>query len=467
MFSKTDFLLKNLWHSETLCALKEFVSIQSLSPSFDPDWERHGELHKAIEIAKSFGEKLLSNIQFEILESPGRSPLLFFEIPAFGDSASHGDVLFYGHLDKQPEGNGWSNNRCPFSATQEDTVLYGRGVADDGYSFYSAVSIAKALESGGLSHPRIWGVFETCEESGSFDFSHWMQLLAPRLSNVALILVLDAGCIDYSGLYVTTNFRGILRATLKVSVLNHGVHSGVASGIVPDSFMIARNLLDRLEDSSSGKILDKAFYTTIPATRLEQLREKAKRITSFKHDFPWINAPITLSKTIEENLIAQTWLPQLTIIGAQGLPDINKAGNVLRASTSLKLSLRLPPMIDSQAAESALKRILLDDPPFGASVELSDVSSSEGWNAPEEAEWLSREINDASLDIFGKPAVYSGEGGTLSICNVFQSTCPKAQFLLTGVLGPNSNAHGPDEALRLDYVEKLCCALSRIIVRVP
>ncbi len=465
MFSKTDSTLSGLWHNETLLALKDFIAIPSLSPGFDAAWEEHGYLQHAILQAKNFAEKLLKDIRVEVLEAKGKSPMLFFELPAFREGASKGDILFYGHLDKQPPAEGWSEGRAAFTPTVEDNTLYGRGAADDGYSFYAALSIAKALEEGGISHPRLFGVFETGEESGSPDFDYWMRQLASRLKSVALILVLDAGCLDYKRLCVTTNFRGVLSATLKVSVLRHGVHSGTASGIVPDSFMIARNLLERLEDSSTGKILNKAFYGEIPATRLREVKEKAALIGGLEGDFPWIEDPVLRSKNTEELLLAQTWLPELALIGAAGLPQPATAGNVLRESTSLRLSMRLPPTVDSSAAEKALQELLLTNPPFGAKVELLDFSSFDGWDAPEETPALAREIQRASEEVFGLPAVYSGEGGSLSIFDTLEETCPAAQFLLTGVLGPHSNAHGPDEALHLDYVENLCKALARIVAR--
>ena len=465
MFSKTDSTLSSLWHNETLQALKDFIAIPSLSPSFDASWEKHGYLRCAIEQGKRFAEKLFSNIHVEVLEEAGKSPLLFFELPPFGEAASKGDILFYGHLDKQPPAKGWSAGRAAFTPTVEENVLYGRGAADDGYSFYAALSIAKALEAGGVSHPRLFGVFETGEESGSPDFDYWMQLLASRLKSVALVLVLDAGCLDYKRLCITTNFRGVLSATLKVSVLRHGVHSGTASGIVPDSFMIARNLLDRLEDSATGKVLDKAFYGEIPAARLKEVKEKASLIGSLENDFPWIENPVLRSKNTEETLLAQTWLPELAVIGAAGLPDAATAGNVLRESTSLRLSMRLPPTVNSAVAQKALQELLLSNPPFGAMVELLDFSSFDGWDAPEETPALACEIQRASKEVFGLPAVYSGEGGSLSIFDTLEKTCPTAQFLLTGVLGPHSNAHGPDEALHLDYVENLCKALARIVAR--
>ncbi len=468
MYTKTDALLHALWKKETLEGLKQFISIKSLSPDFDSDWEEHGELLRSLKEAKAFAENALSAIHIEILEAKGKTPLLFFEIPASKNSSSHGDVLFYGHLDKQPATNDWANNRSAFTASLENGVLYGRGAADDGYSFYAAISIAKALEESGNEHPRLFGIFETGEESGSPDFPYWIDKLRERFTGVSLVLVLDAGCIDYKHFCITTNFRGVLGTTLKVSVLEHGVHSGTASGVVPDSFMIARHLLERLEDSGSGKILGKAFYATeIPAARITQLQEKARVIQSLANDFPWIDKPVMRGDNTEEALLAQTWLPQLAVIGADGLPSIGEGGNVLRSSTSLRLSMRLPPTVDPAAAQKALEKTLLAAPPFGAKVELLGTYSFKGWDAPAETDWFTQIVKEASSEVFASPAIYSGEGGSLSIFDTLEAACPVAQFLLTGVLGPHSNAHGPDEALHLEYVENLSRALARIVSRLP
>ncbi len=467
MFSKTDSVLHTLWQNETEQALEDFVRIPSLSPMFDAHWEKHGFLRCAIDNAANFGKLLIPDIHCSVLTESGKSPLLFFEVPASQGCRKNGAVLFYGHLDKQPEGGAWSHGRAPFCPKKEGSVLYGRGVADDGYSFYSAVTLVHALKAGGIEHPRFVGIFETCEESGSTDFSYWIGLLAKQLKDVRLALILDAGCLDYKRLCITTNFRGVLTATLKVSVLRHGVHSGTASGIVPDSFMIARHLIERLEESATGKIRDPAFYTTIPQERIEQVRAKAALSDSFAKDFPWIDSPILRFQNPEQSLLAQTWLPQLTVTGAQGLPDISCAGNVLRSYTALRLSLRLPPHVDACLAAQALERILLTNPPFGAKTELTDISSFAGWDAPKEEPWLHKSIEDAALSVFGQSAVYSGEGGSLSIFDILEPACPNAQFLLTGVLGPDSNAHGPDEALHLDYAEALCRVMARIITDMP
>lgn len=467
MFSKTDAVLHDLWQNETEQALEKFIRVPSLSPMFDSRWEEHGYLRRAVDEAQEFGKFLVPDIRYTVLSEPGKTPLLFFEVPASEGCPKSGSVLFYGHLDKQPEGGSWTCGRAPFCPKKEGAVLYGRGAADDGYSFYSAVSLVQALRKGRIAHPRFVGIFETCEESGSTDFAYWIDCLKKELQDVRLALILDAGCLDYKRLCITTNFRGVLTATLKVSVLKHGVHSGTASGIVPDSFMIARQLLERLEESATGTIRDSAFYATIPQERLEQIRAKAALSASFAGDFPWIDSPAPRFKDAEKAILAQTWMPQLAITGAQGLPDISCAGNVLRSYTALRLSLRLPPRVDATVAAQTLKRILLSDPPFGARTELTDISSFAGWDAPREEPWLQHSIEKAGQSVFGQSAVYSGEGGSLSIFDILEPACPQAQFLLTGVLGPNSNAHGPDEALHLDYVEALCRALARVIADMP
>jgi len=467
MFRQTDHTLSSLWHGHTLQALEHFVSIPSRSPLFDPSWESHKYLLQALQFACEFGQSLFPEARFEVLESPGKTPLLFFELEASGKSDDKDAVLFYGHLDKQPEASGWGAGRAPFKASHEGNILYGRGAADDGYSVFAALSVIHAMRTGSLPHPKIFGLFETCEESGSYDFSFWVNRLQSRIGSIGLAVILDSGCIDYDRLCITTNFRGLVCATLKVSVLAHGVHSGTASGLVPDSFMIARQLLDRLEDSTSGKLHPKAFYTEIPPVRRKQVEAKASLLKTLDGVFPWLEQPALRFHNLTDGLIAQTWLPQLAITGANGLPEIANAGNVLRAGTALRLSLRTPPCVDATLALDTLRETLLAQPPFGARVELTDEAAYDGWNAQPEQPWFAEAVETASQEIFGQSAVYSGEGGSLSIFDVLQGAWPNAQFFLTGVLGPQANAHGPDEALRLDYAEKLCRAVARVIVKMP
>ena len=453
-----------LWRTDALEALSEFIRLPAKSVGFDPCWEQNGYLLKACEDAARWGKKLFPEGTFEVLSQPGRSPALFFEIPAT-DSESALSVFFYGHFDKQPEGTGWSCGRSAFKPSLEGDCLYGRGAADDGYNFYAALTALAALDRSDTPRARAVGLYETAEECESIDFEYWMKTAAPRLGSIGLVVVMDGTCCDYDRLWNSTSFRGAATLTLTVRVLKHGVHSGVASGIVPDSFAIARSLLDRIECSQTGEMLVPELNTEIPADRFEQMQRCATILgRKIFADFPWNGTTRAKASDPFEALVLRGWKPQLCIIGASGLPLLQDAGNVLRAETSLRLSIRIPPGVDGKKALDALTAELTKDPPFGCTITVSDAGHGPGWNAPAQKVWFAQAFEAASLAHFGNPGASSCEGASIPILSMMENFVGKeAQYLVTGVLGPHSNAHGPDEMLNLAYLKKLTCSVASII----
>ena len=455
--------VQSLWRGETLEELKRYVGLPCKSKDFDANWESNGFLRAALDNAAAWGAKLFPEATFEVLSVSGKTPALYFDIPTT-DKIERPAVFFYGHLDKQPEADGWSNGRKPFEPSVEGNRLYGRGAADDGYNFYAAMTAARALDAAGTSRPRIVGLYETDEECGSRDYAYWLDLCRARMGRVGLIVVMDCGGPDYERLWVTSNFRGSAVLTLNVRVLEHGVHSGLASGIAPSSFMIARALLDRIENSKTGEMAAEALNVEIPSVRLEQMRRYAdtvgERVFS---DVPWTQGTHARNPDPFETVVMNTWKPQLCVTGAEGIPPVASAGNVLRAGTTLKLSVRLPPTADAGRALEWLTQTLVKEPMFGCRVTVTDARAESGWNAPQEEIWLQEALNEAGEEIFGTQPVYCGCGGTIGILSLFDRSFAEAQYLLTGVLGAESNAHGPNEMLRLDYVEKLTRAVAQVI----
>ncbi|HEY2815914.1 MAG TPA: M20/M25/M40 family metallo-hydrolase, partial [Casimicrobiaceae bacterium] len=326
------------WDAEIVSQLVNYVRIPAKSPHFDPAWEANGYIENVITLAEKWVRtQPVRGLVVEVVRLQGRTPVLVFEAPATAPNANN-TVLLYGHLDKQPEMTGWREGFGPWVPVIEDGKLYGRGSADDGYAVFAALSAIAALEAEGLPHARCVGIIETCEESGSYDLPAYLEALAPRLGPVDFVVGLDSGCGDYERLWVTTSLRGLAAGTLTVDVLNEGVHSGDASGIVPSSFRIARNMLDRLEDSATGWILSSAFHAQIPRERVEQAGAAAAimgGIVFGKYPFAGSTAPMVGER--DEAILNRTWRPALSIIGADGLPSIADAGNVLRPRTSLKL----------------------------------------------------------------------------------------------------------------------------------
>jgi len=470
--------LERKWDDELIPRLVEYVKVPAKSPAFDASWSAHGHLGEVIKSADAWARaQKIEGLVVEIVEIPGKTPCLFFDVPATNGLGGDKTVLFYGHLDKQPEMVGWRDKFGPWTPVIEDGKLYGRGAADDGYAIYAALTVIAALDGQKVPRPRCVGIIETCEESGSPDLPEYLAKLAPRFGDVQLVAGLDSGCGNYEQLWMTTSLRGLAGGTLTVEILDEGVHSGKASGIVPSSFRIARQLLNRLDDPETGRLIDPAFHAAIPAERLEQAKAAGEILgDQVWKEFPWVGCThgpdahalaLPTTKDPVEAILNRSWRPALSVTGAGGFPTIDSAGNVLRPKTALKLSLRLPPTVDGQEATAAMKRLLETNPPYNARVSFSGDWGATGWNAPQTAPWLKRAADEASRAAFGKDAAWMGEGGTIPFMNMLGEKFPRAQFLITGVLGPHSNAHGPNEFLHIPYVKQLSAAVASIVAAVP
>lgn len=459
----TESYCSEKWESSVIPELIEYIRIPNKSPAFDPDWLKHGYMDQVVTQFSNWCIKLdIKGMSLEVVRLPGRTPLIYMEI----DGASNNTVLLYGHLDKQPEMSGWRDGLGPWQPVLEKDKLYGRGGADDGYATFASLLAIKALQEQQQPHGRCVVIIEACEESGSYDLPFYIDHLSDRIGTPELIICLDSGCGNYEQLWSTTSLRGLIGGTLKVSVLDDGIHSGDASGIVPSSFRIIRQLLDRLEDPISGKISDKEFNADIPSKRVEQAQRAAKMIgDSMFTRFPMKSRMHAVDDEPAELILNRSWRPALSYIGADGLPNIESAGNVMRPSTSIKLSMRLPPTCDAELAVKKLEDMLITNPPYGAEVSFTPDWAASGWMAPEVAPWLEQAMNVASLNYFDNPAVSMGEGWSIPFMGMLGEKFPDAQFLITGVLGPGSNAHGPNEFLHIPMAKKLTCCVAEIIAK--
>jgi acetylornithine deacetylase/succinyl-diaminopimelate desuccinylase-like protein len=465
------------WDRELVPRLIDYVRVPAKSPAFDANWAAHGYLASVVRDAESWCRRQpIKGLAVEVIEVEGRTPCLLFDVPATQGHGNDRTVLFYGHLDKQPEMVGWREDLGPWKPVLENGKLYGRGSADDGYAVYAALTTIAAIDAQAVPRPRCVGLIETCEESGSPDLPAYLELLAPRFGDVQLVVGLDSGCRSYEQLWVTTSLRGLVGGTLTVEVLSEGVHSGHAGGIVPSSFRIARQLLNRLDDPATGQVLLPELHGEIPADRLQQAREAAAVLgDSVWTEFPWVNCihggaghahamPVTTDPV--EAILNRTWRPALAVTGAAGFPSIDAAGNVLRPSTTFKLSMRIPPTVDGEKATWALRRALTENRPYDAQITFTADCGASGWNAPETAQWLKQALDDASRRVYGRDAAWVGEGGTIPFMNMLGERFPRAQFLITGVLGPHSNAHGPNEFLHIPYAKQLTAAVASIVAAV-
>jgi acetylornithine deacetylase/succinyl-diaminopimelate desuccinylase-like protein len=464
------------WDGDIVKQISEYIAIPAKSPGFDADWKAHGYIDTVMRNAAAWVEaQKVEGLTLEVIRLDGRTPVLFFEIPATRvDSTA--TVLMYGHLDKQPEFTGWRSDLGPWTPKYQDGKLYGRGGADDGYAVYASIAAVQALKAQNVPHPRIVGLIETCEESGSYDLLPYVDALRKRLGDVSLVVCLDSGAGNYDQLWLTTSLRGMGGGVLKVEVLDEGVHSGDASGVVPSSFRILRHVLDRLEDSATGRLLPQSFHCAIPADRMAQAKATAATLGDELYKrFPWAHydcegsSAFTLPMTTDpvEALLNRTWRPTLSVTGAEGFPALKDAGNVLRPYTAFKLSLRFPPLVDASSAVQELKKLLEDNAPYNAKVTFDGGGGATGWNAPSTVDWFENALNDASQNFFGAPCGTIGQGGTIPLMNMLSKGFPSAQMMVCGVLGPKSNAHGPNEYLHVPYAKKLTAAVAHVMARVP
>lgn len=461
--SATVEAIDRQWDREIVPLLSDYIRIPNKSPMFDADWERKGYMDEAAELFAGWARRQpIPGLVVELVRLPGRTPLLFMEVP--GAPGIEDTVLLYGHLDKQPEMSGWADGLGPWTPVLKDGRLYGRGGADDGYACFASLGALLALIREGRAHARAVILIEACEESGSYDLPHYIDHLAERIGRPSLIVCLDSGCGDYERLWLTTSLRGLVGGILEVEVLEEGVHSGDASGIVPSSFRIARLLLDRLEDAATGTIRLEGLHVDIPELRVRQAMDAAKVLGDAVYGkFPFVPGMRPAAEALHELILNRTWRPALEITGSEGLPPIAQAGNVLRPRTALKLSMRLPPTLDGELAKELIARALNADPPYGARVDFRADQAATGWEAPPLAPWLERAVEQASRNAFGNPPAYMGEGGTIPFMAMLGEKFPGAQFLITGVLGPHSNAHGPNEFLDLATAKRLTQVVAEVL----
>ena len=451
------------WDADIVPTLTEYIKIPNKSPLFDPDWAAHGHMEAAVALFERWArEKIaaLPGATLEVVRLPERTPLILIDVPG----ASGDTVLLYGHLDKQPEMVGWAEGYGPWAPRLDGDKLYGRGGADDGYAMFGALTALAALRDQDAAHARCVIVIEACEESGSYDLPHYVEHLAGRIGSPSLVVCLDSGCGNYDQLWLTTSLRGVFASTLTVEVLSEGVHSGDASGVVPSSFRIFRRLLSRLEDEETGTIRPEALYVQVPAERVAQAKRAAEALGQEIHaKFPFVPGMKPADDDLAELVLNRTWRPQLAVTGIDGLPTPGNAGNVLLPFTTAKLSLRLPPTLDPDYAGRLVRELFERDPPYGARIAFDAAVASAGWNAPALSPWLEASLGGASQAAFGAPPAYMGEGGSIPFMAMLGEKFPQAQFVVTGVLGPHSNAHGPNEFLHIPTGKKITQVIARVL----
>jgi acetylornithine deacetylase/succinyl-diaminopimelate desuccinylase-like protein len=454
-------LVTRVWDDEALPAITDYIRIPNRSPAFDREWAEHGHMARAVELVRSWmASRPIAGLQVSVEQLEGRTPVIVAEVPGTGD----GTVVLYGHLDKQPEMSGWREGLGPWEPVLEGDRLYGRGAGDDGYAAFAALTAIEAVQAAGGTHARIVVIIEASEESGSPDLPAYIDALADRIGHPDLVVCLDSGCPTWDRLWLTTSLRGLVSVSLTVRILDEGVHSGAAGGVVPSSFRILRALLSRIEDEQTGEILVPELHVEVPADREKELSATADELgADVSERFPFVSGARPALDDPTGQLIAKAWRPTMELIGIDGVPAVADGGNVLRPYTRALLSFRLPPTCDSETASGALVATLAADPPHGALVEAVVLEGADGWNAPPTAPWLLSAVDEASVAAYGEPARTVGEGGSIPFMAMLGKRFPDAQFVITGVLGPGTNAHGPNEFLHLPTARRVTVAVAHLL----
>jgi acetylornithine deacetylase/succinyl-diaminopimelate desuccinylase-like protein len=460
-------LVDHTWDADIVPVLHDYIRIPNVSSAYDAQWAEAGYMAQATELLRQWCDRQagdgLAGASVEVHELEGRTPLLLVDVPPAGAGRADATVVLYGHLDKQPPFSGWRRGLGPWEPVLDGDRLYGRGSADDGYSTFSALTALRAIRAAGGSHHRCIVLIEASEESGSPDLPAHLEALGDRLGTPSLVVALDSWCGDWDRLWLTSSLRGLVDMTLEVRVMTEGVHSGAAGGVVPSTFRILRTLLSRIEDEQSGYLLPSELHAHIPDDRLRQLAAAAQELGDLTASFPFSDGVQPARPSTEQQLVARAWEPALEVVGIDGAPRPGRAGNVLRPSTTVKLSVRLPPTVDAEAAAASLERRLTADPPYDAVVTVRLGAAEPGWHAPLTAPWLAAAIERASVAAFGRPALTVGEGGTIPFLGMLARRFPAAQFVVTGVLGPGSNAHGPNEFLHLPTARRITTACAHLL----
>lgn len=441
--------------------MQQYIRTPNISPEYDHEWQANGHMLQAAELISAWiDDQQIAGLRKRIVQHPNETPLIFVEVSGTLPET----VLLYGHFDKQPPLDGWREGLLPFTPTIEGDRLYGRGAADDGYAAFSAITAIKALQEQGIPHQRCVLVLEACEESGSYNLTAYIEALAPEIGQPSLIICLDSGCGDYVRLWLTSSLRGVVGGRLRVDVLTQGVHSGSASGIVPSSFRIARQLISRIEDEQTGRVLLPELHVDVPSPYEKGIEEAADILGGgIVKQFPFAPGTLAVKTQCAAALRAQTWEPALSVTGASGFPPSDRAGNVLRPFTELKLSMRLPPGCDPHVSAQAMKRALETDPPYGAQVSFQLDEPAAGWSAPVMSPDLNARVQEASVAFFDHPPAVMGEGGSIPFMHMLGQRFPEAQFVITGVLGPESNAHGPNEFLHIPTFQKITACIALLL----
>ena len=469
MFKQIGDYVQKEFDTNTLKGIEGFIRIPNVSPDYDSKWETNGLCEKAANFLCDYGKALnIKGVHFEIIKDPGYTPFIFVEIePSSPDIKK--TIALYAHLDKMPplDEKLWTEGRLPYEPKIIKDYLYGRGAADDGYASFSILSTIKTIQDLKLPHGKIFCLFEMDEESSGDHILYYVKKLYEKIKGIDMLICSDCGCADYERFWLTASLRGIVCLNLKVEMLKEGIHSGDGGGVVPDTFRIMRILLNRIENQATGKMAEE-LDPPIPPESLKEAEESYKLIMEKK--LPTIkfvengkHQAANEKNPLLEAYLNRSWRSCMTITGCEGLPSIEKAGNVLRPDTTLKVSIRIPPHLNMDKAKEFVIKSFTENPPYNAKITISGFDLGEGVYLKPLSKELNKIIDDSSNAFFGKNALMLHDGGSIPFLAHFMKLFPKAEIIGTGAAGNNSNEHSPNEALNLTYTKQYLAALVYVI----
>jgi acetylornithine deacetylase/succinyl-diaminopimelate desuccinylase-like protein len=379
-------------------------------------------------------------METRILEVEGAHPAVMGSIPAPNRAPT---VLLYAHHDVQPQGpaNLWT--APPFEPVERSGRLYGRGVADDKSGIMMHAAAVRAWD--GRPPVGVTVFVEGEEESSSEHLSQFLSTFGDLLEADAVILA-DSGNWRVGEPALTTSLRGIVALFIEIRTLDHAVHSGEYGGPIPDALTVLSKTLASLHDEE-GRIAVPGLASG-PADPLDLTEEEVRA---------WAGVRPGVRLIGEGSLTERMWTrPAISILGIDA-PRTQEASNQLVPWARAKVSMRIPPGQEADAARDALAKHLEANVPWGADVRIvpEGIGSPHVLHADGPAyEAMRRAMGEA----FGREAVEMGAGGSIPFLAAFAETFPDAALLLTGAMDPTSNAHSEDESLDLADFEKSCFA---------
>jgi acetylornithine deacetylase/succinyl-diaminopimelate desuccinylase-like protein len=435
----------------------EYGTIPNVSPAYAPTWHEDGHMKlAALLLIEWVREREIPGAHIELVEQAGRTPFIYIDIPG----TKEGTVVLCGHHDKQPGMEGWREGLGPWTPIREGDLIYGRGIADDGYSIFAAIGAVIQAEV----HPRVVILIEGSEESASRDFRAYLDLLKDKIGTADVVVGLDADGRDPQYLWLSSSYRGLVNGYLTVETLPRQFHSGIGTGVIPSCMRILRILLDRIEDPKTGLVVNQILNPE-PS---DEVKKGCDALAALFGDayldaygLPQNLSPVTAS--IREMIELNQWRAGLEVTGLTGLSPHDRAANAMAPKLTVKLSLRLPPNVDSDAATQELKRVLETNPPYGAKVTYELLDSDDGWCSRPFSRKTNAALSVSTKEAYGTEPIRNGDPAGIPFVGMLAKEFPSADVLITGVLNPRSNIHAPNEEFHIPTAKKLTEWLARFL----